>query len=207
MGRYSTGAQTVNAIQRLEISVLKKLGYFDFFKQNIYGYHTQQLSWSNGSVIGIETHHTKEGSFLVLNYTVTDNRTGEKTAMNYKVHIEFKPSNLGKGYVLYFICPVSFRRCRILYRAYGSTYFKAREAYQNRLYYQAQTSSKKYQIIDRFTNVRDKVEGFWQIKKRNQTTFKGQPTKSSLKYIALVEKYEKLDEISERYLMAWINKK
>jgi len=114
---------------------------------------------------------------------------------------------LGNGYVLYFICPVSFRRCRILYRAYGSHYFKAREAYQNRLYYQAQTSSKKYQIIDRFTTVRDKVDEFWQIKKRNQKTFKGQPTKSSLKFDALIEKYERLDEISERYLMAWLSKK
>jgi hypothetical protein len=207
MGRYSTGAQTVNAIQRLEISVLKKLGYFDFFKQNIYGYHTQQLSWSNGSVIGIETHHTKEGSFLVLNYTVTDNRTGEKTAMNYKVHIEFKPSNLGKGYVLYFICPVSFRRCRILYRAYGSTYFKAREAYQNRLYYQAQTSSKKYQIIDRFTNVRDKVDAIWESKRRKQTTFKGKPTKFSLKFEALKEKRWKLDEQAESFMIANIYKR
>ena len=207
MGRYSTGAQTVNAIQRLEISKLKKMKYFDFFKQNIYGYHTQQMSWSDGGKIGIETHHTKDGSFLILNYTITDNRTGEKTNLNYKVQIEFKPSNLGNGYVLYFICPVSFRRCRILYRAYGSHYFKAREAYQNRLYYQAQTSSKKYQIIDRFTTVRDKVEGYWKSKKRNQTTFRGKPTKHALKYNDLIEKYERLDEISERFIMANLYRK
>jgi len=69
MGRYSTGAQTVNAIQRLEISKLKAMGYFDFFKRG-HGSHTQQLSWNNGSVIGIQTHHTTEGSYLILNYNV-----------------------------------------------------------------------------------------------------------------------------------------
>lgn len=207
MGRYSTGAQTVNAIQRLEISELKRLGYFNFFKQNIYGHHTQRMSWTNGSVIGIETHHTIDGSYLILNYNVIDNRTGVKTEMYYKIQIEFKPSNLGKGYVLYFICPVSFRRCRILYRAYGSHYFMARKAYKYRLYYQAQTSSKKYQIIDKFTMAQKKVEGYWKRNKRNQTTFKGKPTKHTLKYNDLIDKYERLDELSERFIMANIYKK
>lgn len=204
MGRNSTGAQTVNAIQRLEISKLKALGYFDYFKRGQYGSHTQRMSWSNGSVIGIETHHTPESSYLILDYNVTDNRTGVKTVMKYKVQIEFKPSNLGKGFVLYFICPVSFRRCRILYRAYGSQYFKAREAYKNRIYYEAQKNSKQYRLIDRFNTVRYKVESICESKKRNQTTFKGKPTKQSLKFESLIKKYERLDELSENFIMAKI---
>lgn len=206
MGRYSTGAQTVNEIHRLEISKLKAMGYFDFFKRGQFGSHTQRLSWNNGSVIGIETHHTKGGSYLILNYNVIDNRTGTKTAMYYKVQIEFKPSNLGKGYVLYFICPLSFRRCRILYRAYGCQYFKAREAYQYRLYYPAQTSSKKYQMLDRFDTVRNKVEKIWQTKKRKQTTFKGKPTKQAIRKKNLENKYFELDEMTERVIMANIYK-
>jgi len=55
-------------------------------------------------------------------------------------------------------------------------------------------------------NCEYKVDEFWQLKGANKTTFKGQPTKSSLKFDALVEKYERLDEISERYLMAWLSK-
>ncbi len=206
MGRDSTGAQTVNSIQRLEISKLKAMGYFDFFKRG-HGSHTQRMSWSDGSVIGIETHHTQDGSYLILNYNVIDNRTGTKTAMNYKVQIEFKPSNLGKGSVLYFRCPVSKKRCRILYRAYGSQHFKAREAYQNRLYYTAQTSSKKYQIIDRFTNVRDKVEKIWESKKRKQTTFRGKPTKQAIRKKKLENRYFELDEMTENFMMANIFKK
>lgn len=205
MGRKSTGAQTVNAIQRLEISKLKAMGYFEFFKRG-HGNHTQRMSWSDGSKIGIETHHTKDGSYLLLNYNVIDNRTGAKTEMYYKVQIEFKPSNLGKGYVLYFICPVSFKRCRILYRAYGSQYFKAREAYQYRLYYTAQTSSKKYQLIDRFETVRNKVEKIWQTKKRKQTTFKGKPTKQAIRKKKLENKYFVLDEMTENFIMANIYK-
>ena len=206
MGRYSTGAQTVNEIQRLEISKLIAMGYFDFFKRGQFGSHTQRLSWSNGGVIGIETHHTNNGSYLILDYNVIENRTGEKTAMNYKVQIEFKPSNLEKGYVLYFICPVSFRRCRILYRAYGCHYFKAREAYKYRLYYPAQTSSKKYQMLDRFDSVRNKVEKIWQTKKRNQTTFKGKPTKQAIRTQQLEKRYNDIDKITEQILMANILK-
>lgn len=207
MGRYSTGALTVNAIQRLEISNLNRYGYFNFIKAKRYGHHTQTMKWNNGGSIGIETHNTKEGCFLVLNYTVTDKSTGVKTSIEYKVQIEFIPSNLGKGYLLYFICPVSFKRCRILYRAYGSLHFKAREAYQYRLYYKAQTSSKKYALLDRYDTVRTKVETIRDCKRRNQTTFKGKPTKRSLKYNDLIDKYEKLDELSERFFMANIYKK
>lgn len=201
MGRNSTGAQTVNAIQRLEISKLKAMGYFDFFKRG-YGHHTQQISWSDGSIIGIETHRTPNDSYLILNYKVTDHRTSEIIEMYYKVQIEFKPSNLGKGYVLYFICPLSFRRCRILYRAYGSQYFKARQAYKYRLYYKAQTSSKKYQIFDRFETVRTKVETIWESKKRKQTTFKGKPTKQAIRNKKLLKRYIELDELSEQFIMA-----
>jgi len=135
-----------------------------------------------------------------------DKKTGEKIKMYYKVQIEFKPSNLGKGYVLYFICPVSFRRCRILYRAYGSQYFKAREAYQYRLYYTAQTSSKKYQIIDRFDTVRNKVEKIWESKTRKQTTFRGKPTKQAIRKTKLENRYFELDEITENFIMANIYK-
>jgi hypothetical protein len=206
MGRHSTGAITVDAAQRIEMSYLIKRGYFSCFGKD-YGSHTQSLSWTDNSSIGVETIHKPNETYLRLYYTITDNRTGEKTQMDYKVRIEYKPSNLGKGYVLYFRCPVSFKRCRILYRAYGSQYFKARGAYQNRLYYEAQKSSKKYQLLERFNTVRWKVESIWDKKGRKQTTFKGKPTKNNLKYNALIDKYDRLDELSNAYLMANLYRK
>lgn len=207
MGRYSTGAQTVNAIQRLEVSDLNRYGYFDFIKAKRYGHHAQTMKWNNGGSIGIETHNTKEGCFLVLDYTVTDQSTGERTSIKYKVQIELIPSNLGKGYLLYFICPVSFRRCRILYRAYGSLHFKAREAYNYRLYYEIQTSSKKYLIINKKIAAEKRLEKMVIAKKRNQTTFKGKPTKYSLKMNKLSLQVERLESDSFKLLVSMFKMK
>jgi hypothetical protein len=206
MGRYSTGATTVNAVHRLELSKLIKQGYFKCFGNN-YGSHTQQMSWTDESSISIETVHSPNETYLRLYYTITSCRTGEKTEMDYKVFIEYKPSNLGKGNVLYFCCPISGKRCRILYRAYGSQYFKAREAFQYRLYYNAQRNSKKYRILDQFNTVRYKVEEIWETKKRLQTTFKGKPTKKAIRAKELKSRYFELDKITERIIMENIYKK
>ena len=194
MGRYSTGATTVEVAQRIEMSYLIKRGYFSCFSEQ-YGSHTQQLSWTDSSSIGVETVHKPNETYLRLYYTITD-RTGEKTEMDYKVFIEYKPSNLGKGNVLYFRCPISNKRCRILYRAYGSQYFKAKEAYKFRLYYAAQKVSKTYLILDRKFAAEAKLEKLIRQKKRNQRTFKGKLTKHSLKVDALDLKVTRLDAIS-----------
>jgi hypothetical protein len=199
MGRYSTGATTVNAAQRIEMSYLIKRGYFSCFGKQ-YGSHTQQMSWTDSSSIGVETIHKPNETYLRLYYTITDNRTGEKTEMDYKVFIEYKPSNLGKGNVLYFRCPVSNKRCRILYRAYGSQYFKAKEAYKNRLYYTTQLSSKNYLPFDQYREAEAKYDRLIQSKKRQQTTFKGKRTKHSLKVDALDLKVTRLDAISLKIL-------
>lgn len=37
-----------------------------------------------------------------------------------KIEIQFKISNLGKGWVAYFICPLSLRKCRVLYLINGT---------------------------------------------------------------------------------------
>lgn len=199
MGRYSTGATTVNAAQRIEMSYLIKRGYFSCFGKQ-YGSHTQQMSWTDSSSIGVETVHKPNETYLRLYYTITDNRTGEKTEMDYKVFIEYKPSNLGKGSVLYFRCPVSNKRCRILYRAYGSQYFKAKEAYKNRLYYTTQLSSKNYLPFDQYREAEAKYDRLIQSKKRQQTTFKGKRTKHNLKVDALDLKVTRLDAISLKIL-------
>jgi len=206
MGRNSTGVSTVKTVQRIELSKLIKQGYFKCFGNN-YGSHTQQMSWTDESSISIETVHNSIETYLRLYYTITSFRTGEKTEMDYKVFIEYKPSNLGKGNVLYFRCPVSGVRCRILYRAYGSLHFKAKGAFQNRLYYEAQRSSKRYKILDKAATARKKVEKVWDSKRRNQDTFKGKLTKFAVKYEKMTQKFYELEEISERFIMANIYKK
>jgi hypothetical protein len=206
MGRYSTGATTVKEAQRIEMSYLIKRGFFSCFG-SAYGAHKQSMSWTNGNSISIETIHSPTATQLRLKYTISNQYTSEVVNMDYIVLIDWKPSNLGKGLIPYFVCPVSNKRCRILYRAYGSHYFKAREAYNHRIYYEAQMSSKKYQIIDRFNTVRWKVEAIWARKRRKYDSFKGKPTKFVLKCEALEEKYHELDNLIEKFIMASLYEK
>ena len=202
MGRNSTGANTVDSINRIEMKDLIKWGYF-----KKYANYNSTLSWSSGNRISMEVVNQPEESSIRLIYTITDNYSGEKTDINYKVWIERVPSNLGKGNVLYFICPFTHRKSRTLFRAYGSHYFKSREAYKRRIYYDSQLSSKLYVLSERYRTAEAKLEKLYLTKRRKQTTFKGKPTKYSLKLEALERKVEWLDNISTQTMYYWLKRK
>jgi len=142
MGRYKTGAETTAGARRIELSYLLKKGLLR--KWEIAPF---TLSWNDSrgnptGSIGITPHYTDEEAYIVLRYTVTARDTGKKTEYNYNIYLVEKPSNLGRGSVLYFVCPQTGNPCRILYQAYGSDIFKSRGAYSYRLYYPLQVSSK-----------------------------------------------------------------
>ena len=198
MGRYSTGAITINSAQRIELSWLKKQFNFKYLGKNfeIYGYNKQAVSWNNGGKIDVEVHNTRDGLFMVLSYVIAA-QNGEKTDMVYYVQIELKTSNLGAGKVLYFRCPVSNNLCRTLYRAYGSHYFKSRKAYKHRLYYPVQMASKKYVLFHRLLSASDKLETLPATRK--QTTFKGKPTKRYMRDEALFNKYFELENFADGF--------
>lgn len=202
MGRYSTGANTVDSINRIEMKDLIKWGYF-----KKYANHYSTLSWSSGSRISMEVINQPEECSIRLIYTITDNHSGKKTDINYKVWIKKVPSNLGKGFVLYFICPFTYKKSRTLYRAYGSHYFKSKEAYQRRIYYDSQMASKLYVSSERYRTAEAKLEKLYLSKRRKQTTFKGKPTKYILKLEALERKVERLDYISLLAMNKWLGKK
>src|SRR5947209_5611959 len=120
MGRYSTGAWTVYESLRVDMSFLLKKG---FIKKNSLVFFS--LSWNdqrgnNSGSISCQSSYlgTTETNYIELYYTLTK-RTGEILNRRYKVFLSEKKSNLGKGKVLYFICPIRGSRCRILYSAYG----------------------------------------------------------------------------------------
>ncbi|GAB3494013.1 hypothetical protein GCM10027341_09660 [Spirosoma knui] len=177
MGRNSTGAYTTGDCLRIELSYLLKAGYL------IRGKLTSgTLSWNwNGqptgsiSIFCIWPIEPAKRPSIQLVYTVTDRTTGEKEDRNDTVYLEARPSNLGKGDVLYFICPSSGQRCRILYKAYGCPIWKSRQSYQHRIYYRAQQSSKREKANNRFWQLEDhikKLQG-----KRKAGTYRGKPTK------------------------------
>lgn len=169
MGRYSTGAKTTGQIQRIELSYLLKQGIIK--KHHSYN---GSLSWNNESSISINSVYNDSEAYIELSYITTVFATNEKTSYKYKIELETIPSNLGKGEIIYFVCPESHKKCRILYKAYGSGIWKARKSYQNRIYYESQIEPKsirpyKYFFIDNLMS-----ELHQKAKKKH---YKGKPTR------------------------------
>jgi len=185
MGRNRTGI-TTSEVRRIELSYLLKEGYFRKGCR-ING----TMSWTEGSNIGIETLFSDDEQYIRLHYTLTD-WNEEKHQYDYKVQLVFVPSNLGKGKVPYFQCPESGKRCRILYKAYGSHIWKCRDAYRNTIFYPSQVSSKIYKYCDEYWRL-DKEIKCLREEKRFQTHYKGKPTKHYQRLQRLIRKQERAD--------------
>jgi len=109
------------------------------------------------------------------------------------VQIVFVPSNLGKSEIMYFICPVSHKRCRILYKGYNSPVWKCREAYQNRIYYRGQLSSKKGKYNDRYWELEKQIDDL--LTQRKTYTYKGKLTKRAERIESLKLQKSRMDEM------------
>jgi hypothetical protein len=186
MGRNSTGALTTGEASRIELSYLLKKGYIQKGK-----HITAPLHWNNGSSIHIESKYSEEEKYLRVNYTLTDSRDGRKYELDYKITLYTMPSNLGKGEVLYFVCPQSSNLCRILYRAYGSHLWKCRQAYTYRIYYPIQTSSKINQFNDKYWKAERALEKMY--KERATTTYKGKITRRAQRIERMEETRYQMD--------------
>lgn len=186
MGRNSGGYLLSHQCKRIDLSYL--------LKRNIIqqGKATQAtLGWNDDSSISIKTNWSNQDRYILLDYTHTDYE-GNKRALSYRVNIIALPSNLGKGQVLFMICPVSGRLCRKLFMAYGSQYFKSIKAYQTRIYYTGQLSSKLSRSNDKYWQLFNYFESL--PKQRNQSHYKGIETKRNIRTVKLCERLNELDE-------------
>lgn len=142
------------------------------------------LEWSDSrgadiAKIGFLSNCEGKEKYLRVYYTITDRSTGQARNYNYKIDIEAVQSNLGFGEVLYFRCPSIYKRCRILYKAYGYERWQCMQAYDRPIYYPLQQCSKP----DRYHKRYWKLEGilFGGKRKRVNSTYRGKPTKTRLK--------------------------
>ena len=154
---------------RLELSGLIRDG---MIKKD--GICTGVLSWSRGGSISIVIQNTNKERFIQLSYT----GGREAKVMDYKIYLDSVPSNLGTGEVLFFICPITGERCRILYKAYDSPIFKSRQAYNNRIYYRLQQTSKNWLENTRYWNLNSRIKELEQL--RYTYSYKGNKTKRAL---------------------------
>jgi hypothetical protein len=188
MGRYSTGAITTGEAIRIELSYLLKKGCIQKGKQL-----SGSISWTNDNSIGFESCYTEEEAYIRLKYQNTNRSTKEETTHDYKIQLTTIPSNLGKGEVLYFVCPVSGRNCRILYQCYGSTIWKSRSAYQNRIYYKTQSCSKYDYHNNRYWQLTKDLDIL--LHKRVKDHYKGELTRLNIRILKLRERQNHHDNM------------
>lgn len=185
-----SGSRILNTeAMRIELKTLKRMGFIQ--KGAIV---SGELSWTNGNKINVQVDYKYPDRILMnLNYNVTL-PGGEKKDYSYSIWIDEIPSNLGKGNVLYFTCPRTYKHCRILYLAYGSGMFLCREAYtgyRRRIYYGPQLDPSRWRANTMYFKVDKQIE---ELDKRRATyTYKGKETKRALRLERLIEKREYLD--------------
>lgn len=193
MAKKPTGAVLVGAATRLELSYLLRGGLI------LKGFETSTvITWNytvGGTLVSessarVECYYTTDHGYLKIFYT-----TQHGQDHYYTVPLIERRSNLGKGHVLYMLCPITGKPCRILYRAYGSTKFMSREAYEitgRRIYYRCQLSYNAVKWADRKSQAQDNIERMLQqgrtSYRRLHRTYKGKLTKAAQRYLRLETK-------------------
>jgi hypothetical protein len=172
----------------LDLSQLRKAGFFTP-NAEVRG----EWTWSNGDAVTIVTKRNKAEVYMELIYTWTHPLEGTKHDMRQRFDMVRKPSNLGKGEVLYFRCPRTFRLCRILYRAYHARDFRSRWGFSYRLYYPSQVCGKLGRWDEAYWNAERHLERG--KRKRQPGTYLGNPTKRAKRVNRLLAQMERADEI------------
>lgn len=147
------------------------------------------IHWSrNGEKIGsisIRVCTYSENPYIEFDYKCN------QQPIKYKVQLVSALSNLGKGFVWYFVCPKTNKRCRKLYLA--DTYFYHRLAF-NGCMYEKQTQSKKSRYLDKTLGVYFRTDQLFEqlYKKHFKKQYAGKPTKKYLKLCQQIQKAESI---------------
>lgn len=189
MAKPHTFPTLLNDLKTVSISFLARHGYL---KLNQWQRGT--LTWSrNGNQAGsitIIVSTLPEGKYLELDYKC------DGKPINYKVQLVSAPSNLGKGLVWYFVCPLTGKRCRKLHLV--DTYFYHRSAFKDCVY-EKQIQSKKSRHLDKVMGLYFQSDELFEqlYKKHFKKKYAGKPTK---KYLKLAQQIQKADSVNYRDL-------
>lgn len=170
-------AETVSGSCRIDMQFMQKNKYIVRNAET-----SGVISWTGGQAVNFRCRISETEKYLRLMYSVTE-RNGKRTNYDYKIEIDELQSNLGKGTILYFLCPESWKRSRILISAYGEPRFINREHYETkyglRVYYGCQKTTKNDYHNTRYFNLKSKIENLEAElnKKHRNTHYKGKPTK------------------------------
>jgi hypothetical protein len=194
MGRKPTGAKCVRQALKIDLSWMLKNGYFQPGKLA-----TGVMIWREGwrsqperTKVAEIAIQTISNEFMVLRYQIIY-QTGEAVTKECRVDIATVPSNLGKGNVLYFVCPETGRRCRVLYNCYNSPIWKSREAYSHRIYYDTQQESKMNRANGQWWDIEHLLPKL-RTPVRKSKTYAGKPTRRMQRIYRLWDKQIHLDK-------------
>ncbi len=174
MGRFQTGVCFTSNSCKLEINYLRKKGLLN---HDIAG----TLEWNNNNKLSYKYRSNEGIKYLTIAYIFT--YKGKQTNCTYDIEIKQVPSNLGKGFNYYFVCPVSGLNAKILYLCYDSHKFMHRDEYKRRnkrIYYPIQTASKYEYHDSRYWELERKTIPNLKII-RGKKFYKGKPTKRALR--------------------------
>jgi hypothetical protein len=186
MGRKSKGVSKINDAYCIEYVQVAKLGLIHKQPYPV----EKNIEWRTEieyEAVTIEGTYnaTINQNQLKLSY-IAFGADGIPIHLENIIVIEEISSNLGNGKVGYFLCPITRKRCRKLYKTEKSNNWQCREAFAERLYYPLQLCSK----LDIYT-ARYKAYNLW-IKKYEErkivTKNKGVATKRQVLIRKLNEK-------------------
>lgn len=198
-GRGNGNSITTGGAVKLDINNLIKEKYIRPEKEIHFN-----MSWTNGSSISAIADFNNGNMYLRLTYSIKNNATKEVKQFDYKIYFDSVKSNLGKGSNLYFLCPQTGNKCKILYLCYGSEMFKCRKAYNHRIYYSTQIASKEDRNNKRFFNLERKINRL--NEKRSANNYKGKPTKRKTNLFILSCKKDYVDELRYKRLAIFLSK-
>lgn len=184
MPKTPTFPTLYDELKTVSISFLKTHNYLE---PNNWVYGTLNFSRNGnhtGSIsINVNTH--SEPPYIEFDYSYN------QTPIKYRVQLVSIPSNLGKGFVWYFVCPQTGIRCRKLYLV--NTYFLHREAFKGCMY-EKQTRSKQSRYLYNTLGLYYQTDHLFEqlYKKHFKKQYAGKPTKKYLKLMKQIEKAENI---------------
>jgi len=190
LGRNSTIPTIFDFCIQIDVSQLKRWG---FLKPNtiVTGTVSFEKFFSSHVTVSFTAYNDPLQPYLELYYTI------QGIEFHYRVYFHLQPSNLGNGFVWYFLCPYSNAKCRKLYLINGR--FQHRTAHKEG-YYQTQTLGMNDKFLIREFDKTLKAETAYSKMRGKffRTHYKGKPTKRYLKFL---EQIKAADGISQIDLM------
>lgn len=133
---------------QLSLGTLKKRHFFEVGQWIRGGFELKHCYYYSQSLqIMLEVNLYSPNPYLELRYSYNDK------PRYAKINLVNVPSNLGKGKVWFFVCPVTGKYCRKLY--YVNGYFMHRTAFKG--FYRGQIERKGFRSM--YKAVYDKVKG------------------------------------------------